>query len=180
MPAFLKPALRRTAPGIEAAVVQKDIDWQGSQAFGCHYVSGVYVNDRARFGGPVDGAAAVASLTRRIVDEFNATDEAREREMRARPYRSEFPEARCAALLPDVWIDCPSTVFFEGRGPFVQANPRYGPIEDLRRVDRDVFTGVKGRKPVFCGSRELSDLVEDRDPGDMTLAYRIIERAMAR
>jgi predicted AlkP superfamily phosphohydrolase/phosphomutase len=179
LPGALLKRLKQSMPASVTDALGGQVDWDRTQAFTGRYVSGVYVNDARRFGGPV-AEGKVEDVTMRLVDLLNGSVLAREHGMRARPYRSVHAAARRADLLPDVWLDRDDTYFFEATGPVVGTNPDYGPIgEDLGHITRDQFTGVKGRHPLFVVDADLARLVRDDDPRDLRLVYHLAERAAA-
>ena len=173
VPDSLRHRMIRSAPGVARAVAD-DIDWNETRAFGSHYVPGIYLNDE-RFGGPVGGSSA-AGLCESIIEAFNEDPVAGRHGMTARLYRSEHADARCADMLPDVWIDMPDTIFMRGKGGLVESNPRYGPVVDLERVHEDMHTGTKRRKPLVCVDPGTAAFTSDDDPADLRQVHRIVER----
>ena len=175
------PWLRRRLSGMApraAALVKRDIVWEKTKAFGNFYVNGVYLNDR-RFNGPVNDSEA-KELTETICRLFNETEEAKEHHLNARPYRCQHAGARFQALLPDVWIDHPDTVFFDqGMSPFMEPNGDYGPLRSFASITRDMFTGIKGRHPICCVDPATAERQEEGDPSDLTLVYRLVDRIMS-
>jgi len=178
LPKRMKGYITRAAPGIKDRVGGLQADWSLTRAFGLRYVPGIYINDRQRFGGPVKNEEEKQSLVEAIVDQFNQDEQANQNELVAGVYRQKFNGAEYEAFLPEIWIDHPDTYFFEQHGKFIQYNRDYGPIKNLRRVDRDMFTGIKGRHPLLCVSPNLARFMEDEDPRDLTLAYKLITRSM--
>jgi len=178
VPSGIKQSLKGKAPHVAKSINRKDIDWNNSVAFGARYVSGVYINDNSRFGGPVMSESEVNRLVQNIVKQFNKTEEAKKYNLSARLYRQLYKNSSCSRLLPDIWIDHPDTVFFEGQGQFIEQNRNYGTIEALRPVNRDMFTGIKGRKPLLCIDKDTGKYIESGDPTDLTITYKIIERVM--
>ena len=96
--------------------------------------------------------------------------------MESVPYRQEYQDRRHEMILPDIWINKPDDIFFEGKGDFVQKNPDYGPIGDLVSIGRDMFTGVKGRHPLFICNKELESGINNDDHNDLRLIYQITDR----
>jgi len=178
LPKRLRRILTRSAHEVAKELNRPNIDWSKTVAFGARYVPGVYVNDRSRFGGPVSGDDEIARLSQEVIDAFNKTEVALKYDLHARRYRSQYPTCGHNALLPDVWVDSPDSVFFEGDGPFAQPNSDYHTIESLNDVTRALFTGIKGRKPLACVDKGLKNCIDPSDPPDLTQIYRIIERAM--
>ncbi|MEQ8755508.1 MAG: alkaline phosphatase family protein [Coleofasciculus sp. G1-WW12-02] len=177
VPRQVRRSITQSVPQVRS-ISQPAIDWSQTRAFGARYVSGVYINDRERFAGTVC-KSEVDQVTQQIIEAFNATEAATKHGLYARPYRQNYRSAKFADLLPDIWIDNPDSIFFEEKGQFVEENKDYKPIESLSQVTRDQYTGAKGRHPLLCINPELYRYVEDGDPWDLTLVYKIIERAMA-
>lgn len=179
LPSGSGASVRSALPASVGKVTRTDFDAARTHAFAARYVPGAYVNDRRRFGGPVS-EAEVELVAQEVVEAFNASATAKEHDLRARPYRAVHADARCADLLPDVWIDHPDECFFEAQGAFVEPNADYGPLgASLAHVTRDQYTGIKGRYPLLCVDEAAAALVQDDDPTDLTLAYRLIDRLMA-
>jgi predicted AlkP superfamily phosphohydrolase/phosphomutase len=177
----VKHVINKALPGVSGAVsgyAGSPVDWDTSEAFGARYVSGIYINDHRRFGGPVADGPDVRALAQDICDAVNATTEAKEFDLRARPYRERHTGAAFFDLLPDVWIDKPDSVFFEGKGAFVAPNEDYGPIDSLYNINRDMYTGIKRRYPLVAIDREMTRYIPELQPSDLTLVYRIIENVM--
>lgn len=180
LPKRLQQRLKRGAPGLKQAFGRPPVDFGQSRAFGMRYVSGIYLNDE-RFGGPVAGAVQAARLVGEIVSAFNADPEAQRHAMTAQPFRQRHQSARCADLLPDIWIDRPDNLFFEfgvgqgrsGNGALVQVNPAYPAPLSWREVTRDQWTGIKGRHPILAVSPAPAKPWPARLPHDLTAAYTI-------
>jgi predicted AlkP superfamily phosphohydrolase/phosphomutase len=179
LPQGLKSRISQTAPGLKAKVGGGvNADWGRTSAFGVRYVPGIYINDQKRFAGPVKTKAEEASVVREIIDEFNKDEQAKRNGLSARVYRSQCRHSRYQALLPDIWIDHPDAYFFEQHGSFLEPNKDYGPIKNLGDVDRDMYTGIKGRRPLLCVDPQIADLADENDVRDLTLAYKLICRGM--
>ena len=96
--------------------------------------------------------------------------------MEAKPYRKLTPDAKYQAHLPDVKIHCSEEIFFSRfEGPFVRENPDYGPLPSIDKA-RGMHTGQKGRHPVFCCDNTTSELIQDDDPMDLRLVYKLTKR----
>ena len=147
-----------------------------STAFGHWYLSGIFVNDAARFGGPVS-EADVNKITDELCQRFNSTQEASQYEMQAKPYRSQFEGAKFHSHLPDVKIHCSDEIFCaSGPGAFIRANPGYAPLPSIAKIQGGMHSGQKGRHPVFCCDMQTGALISDQDPLDLTLVYKLTER----
>jgi len=166
---FLRVFAKSTLDEIREPVV-----WSDTKAFGHRYVPGIYVND-SRFGGSVSNTEK-GRVIEVIVGSLNASPEAAQYGMSARPFRQHHLDSPFERILPDVWIDVPDNMFFEGTGDFVEQNPDYGPIPDLNVVHKDMFTGIKGRYPIFLSDAMTATLVRESDPKNLTLVYRLVER----
>ncbi|AOY60122.1 hypothetical protein B2D07_16785 [Desulfococcus multivorans] len=177
-PQSFKKHLVRTAPGLSAKLAGMNADWNRTKAFGVRYVPGIYINDQSRFAGPVSNDTESVHLAQEIVEQFNGNEEAKKNNLKARIYRNQYNQSRYEALLPDIWIDHPDAYFFEQNGAFIEPNKDYGPIKNLARVERDMFTGIKGRHPLFCVDPALAGLIRKSDEPSLTLAYKLILRGM--
>lgn len=177
---FLSAKSKRALTSMTGLTKPKIRNWDDTLAFGSRYISGIYLNDRERFGGPVDTVVRKAQLVKKIVEDFNASSEAKMHNMQARPYRELYLHEPFHALLPDIWIDKPDTVFFECgfNAPFVQPNPNYKPLKSLHSVTRDLYTGIKGRHPLLYIDKATVEHVQDEDQANLTIAYHIMERAL--
>ena len=147
-----------------------------SKAFGHWYLSGIFVNDQRRFGGPV-AESQTKEITESICLDFNNTDEAKKYGMEARPYRSLFPDAKYNDSLPDVKIHCSDEIFFSRfPGEFFRPNPDYQPLRSISHVRGGMHSGQKGRHPLFCCNNGLKDIIREDDPRDLTLVYKVTKR----
>jgi hypothetical protein len=63
-----------------------------------------------------------------------------------------------------------------GKGEFIYQNENYGPVPDITTITDDMYSGQKGRDPVFIINDRLADLVKEEDPSNLTLAYTLAER----
>lgn len=180
--AVVPRGMRRTVGKKAAAIrqaVSSDTNWPRTKALSHRFYGGIYVHDQQRFGGPVASDPEIAKLTDQIVEAFNASPEAKEHHMTATAYRRQFPQARFERQLPDVFVQAPDGYFFEKFGPFVERNQNYRPIDSLSEVTNDMFSGMKGKHPIFCVDQASAEHVHDDDPDDLRLAYRVMERVMA-
>jgi len=179
LPKSLKTNIKRIVPNVKDKVSGTiNANWWQTRAFGVRYVPGIYINDQERFGGPVKTHPERNLIVEEIIQAFNKDDNVKKHGLSAREYRALYKAATYEALLPDIWIDHPDTVFFEQHGPFIQPNVDYGPIKGLEDVERDMLTGIKGRYPLLCVSSDLANLASDDDARDLTLAYKLIIRGM--
>lgn len=145
-------------------------------AFGHWYLSGIFVNDEKRFGGPVK-TDQVSEITNQLCERFNATQEAKQYDMCAKPYRTQFEGSKYYDHLPDVKVHCSDEIFFaSGPGAFVRPNPGYGPLPVISGISGGMHSGQKGRHPLFCCDPNTAQLITSDDPRDLTLVYKLTER----
>ncbi len=97
-------------------------------------------------------------------------------QLTASPYRKKFLTTRFEKILPDIWIDKPDDIFFEGKGRFVAKNRDFGPVTDLAKVYKDMYTGIKGRYPLCWMDPETNKRINSKDPLDLRLIYFLIQR----
>jgi predicted AlkP superfamily phosphohydrolase/phosphomutase len=176
MPKKLLTSLRKNLPA-QVTAPPTPFDRDKTIAFGQYYVSGIYINDSDRFGGPVE-QDEVARYTDQIMQAFNDSPEATTYNMRAEKYRSLYSNEPYSAQLPDLIIHKPDPIFFDGRGEeFVEDNPVYAPLpEDLDEVFSDMFTGTKGSHPIMYMDTSTAALLNEEDPIDLTVTYKLVDR----
>jgi len=179
LPKGFKQLIKRSAPKTAAKVTGVSANWEQTKAFGMTYVPGIYINDKNRFGGIVASGKEQQDLIKDLVAAFNKDFENQQHNLKARPYRQEYKTAKFESLLPDIWIDHDDTYNFTQQGQYITQNVAYGTITTLEGIDRDVYTGTKGSKPLLCVSPYLADKVKGGDERDLTLAYKLIVRGMA-
>ena len=147
-----------------------------TKAFGHRYVPGIYLNDD-RFPTPSVREDEYEDLVQRICTLWNNTTEAKQHQLRAVPYRMNYPEARYQALLPDIWIEHPDTYFFDTSAEdTVVPNNRWGAVNDLAQVSSDIHTGIKGSGPLCLLSSCLLPYVEDVEARDLTFIHTLLSR----
>jgi predicted AlkP superfamily phosphohydrolase/phosphomutase len=151
--------------------------WSATKAFGHRYISGIYLNDD-RFSGPVTNEEKTR-LVEEIVSEFNAAPEAAEYGMVARPYRQRHRDSPFHHILPDVWLDIPDDIFCEGSGKFIEENPYYKPVTALAEIHKDMYSGLKGKHPLFITDAITNSLIRSSDPRDLTIVYRLVDRVFS-
>lgn len=180
LPKNLKQMIKQSAPKAAAKVSGLNANWEHTAAFSITSIPGIYINDRKRFGGEIGSGSEYQELVETIVAGFNRDPENQQYNLKARPYRQVYKDAKYEALLPDIWIEHPDTFRFLQTGNYISPNVAYGPIPSLEGIERDVYTGTKGRNPLLCVSPHLADLVQPNDTMDLTLAYKLIVRGMER
>lgn len=152
-------------------------DMKRTQAFGFTFIPGIFLNDE-RFGGPVASESKKKQLVESICSTFNESSECKAEGISAEPYRENYSATRFQKMLPDIWINKPDEVFTVEQGPLIQANPWYGAIPAVSHLPQSVYTGLKGRHPLCVFSGDRSKLMQDGDPNDLTLAFRVIKRTL--
>jgi predicted AlkP superfamily phosphohydrolase/phosphomutase len=155
---------------------QKDFD--GSKAFGHWYVSGIFINDKNRFNGPVEDAE-YDNLVNDICRVFNNTPEASKYHMEAKPYRKQYADKEYSDYLPDIEILCPDSIFFAGGSRvLIEKNTNYGPVRDLTKLSSGMHSGQKGRHPFFSTDQGVAKLVLKDDPRDLRIVYKLACRLL--
>lgn len=186
VPVELRSKLRRRLSAEQQLRMENlDINLANAKAFSARYVPGIYINDE-RFSGPVS-AKDRSILTTKICDVFNSQESTIEYGLKALPYRQNYPSAEKNWMLPDIWIEHPDTIFFEhgigqsipSNGALIQSNEDYGPVPTLQHVKRDLWTGLKGRNPLFAVDEVTASLLKSSDPNDLRVVHRIIERTFS-
>jgi len=160
-------------PSLRDKATRPNTNWDKTKAFGHRYVPGIYINDE-RFFGPISDTQS-DELIDEIITKFNNSDEAERYNLEASRYRSVHAQSKQYNLLPDIWIDKPETMFFEGGGDFIEKNDNYRTLanQNLEKADRNMFTGKKGSKPLLSYDFDY-DLGDTTQPYDLTHAYDVI------
>lgn len=172
LPKKLSMKLVKAAP-VAVKEMSRGYDVRVSRAFSQPNIHGIYINDEKRFGGPVAEGPELDKLVEDICLAFNKDPEVKENGMSAAPYRRHHPDAAFADFLPDIWVERPEEIFFDGLGEkFVEPNPQFAPIFDLKDVPTDVNSGQKGRRPLFYCDQDTSSLVEQAGCNDLTVVYK--------
>lgn len=149
-------------------------DWSKTKAFGNDYISGIYINDKQRFGGPVEDLEidpTVEELCKKINNDPIFT----EKGIQARPYRKSFPNAKYNNELPDILLDGADGIYFDNASNQIfRPNPNYKTIpKDLSQVKHAAFTGDKGSKPFVLFSKGLESKSNNMTIDDLTLVYHV-------
>jgi predicted AlkP superfamily phosphohydrolase/phosphomutase len=153
-------------------------DRKKAKAFGNAYLQGAYINDRRRFQGVV-AEGEVDALVDEICADFNRSVESSRWAMTAYPYRRDFIGSKYFDYLPDIWIDAPDTVFFDGKwGPLIEENNRFAPLPNLRKVTNGMHSGQKGRNAMLVTDKVTAGLCASTDRYDLTLVNKLSLRAM--
>jgi len=154
--------------------IVSQVDRKVSKAFGNDYVDGLYIND-ARFGGPVTESER-AQVIADIQKAFIAYPAAKEHGMSLKLYRDTFEGVKYQDHLPDLILGEFDELHMVGKGDFIYRNPNYGPVPPLSEIEEDMFSGQKGSHPLFFMNQKLAALVQEDDPDNLTLVYRLMER----
>lgn len=152
-----------------------------TRAFGTFYdtgnFAGIFINDRSRFGGPVSSEQEHERLVDEICENLNASDEAKEYQLEARPYRRQYPGAQFQRLMPDIRLHKPDSLYFSSRNwEFIRDNTNLRPLDENLAGIRYPHTGAKGHDPLFVFSQELERHLLADDPNDLRVVYRMICR----
>lgn len=166
----LKPGLKNTF---------SEYGWNQSLAFGHTYIPGIFINDTARFNGPVK-EDEIESVVSKICDTFNDIPEEERLSMRAVPYRSVKTGGRFKDWLPDIKLEGSEGVFFhDDLKNLIEPNKYYGEIpKDLNQVKYNPFTGDKGANPILVLTRKSEELIDEEKDNDLTLVYKIAEKLL--
>lgn len=152
-----------------------------TRAFGTFYdtgnFAGVFINDRSRFGGPISDEKEHEMLVDEICQNLNASPEAQEYQLEAKPYRRRYSGAQFHRLMPDIQICKPDSIYFSSRKwTFIQANGNLKPLSEKLAGVRYPHTGTKGHDPLFVFSAALEHELRDDDPEDLRIVYNMICR----
>lgn len=152
-------------------------DMKNSIAFGSNYIAGIYINDEARFSGPITN-----EMINKTVDEicakFNLLSEEHRVSMIAVPYRSKKINSLYNKYLPDIIFERSEGVHFDDDGEkLIWKNDNYelNVPKQLINVKHAAFSGDKGKKPLLIISENLKEF-EDTDKNNLTLVYKIVDR----
>lgn len=150
-------------------------------AFGTFYdtgnFAGIFINDKARFGGPVHSDKVRDDLISEICDEFNADPICIKYGLIAKPYKSYFKGAQFQDIMPDIKIHKPDSIYFSSRQwEFVVSNKNLKPLDLSLANIQYPHAGTKGSDPLFIYSNNLEPLIQRNDPNDLRLTYNIVSR----
>jgi predicted AlkP superfamily phosphohydrolase/phosphomutase len=182
LPAKIKAALKKDPIGPRLRMPLSGFNKQTAKAFGtffdCGNFAGIYINDKVRFGGPVNSVADSNRIRDDICDAFNRSDVTQRHQLSAVPYREQYRASKFHLQLPDIRILKPDNCYFTNRkDEFALKNPNY------RSLPADISellypnSGVKGSAPLFCCDKSLRMHLEEAQARDLTALYRIIDRA---
>ncbi|MFG0253740.1 MAG: alkaline phosphatase family protein, partial [Rhodopirellula sp. JB053] len=176
--ATTRRSLRAIASGRIPAIVKK-VDWNHTRAFSNGNRAAIFANDRNRFGGPV-ADNELPELCKEICSIFNKHPDAQARGITAKPYRERFKGSRYYDFLPDVQLVSDQALFQVKQGPFFSDNPLYGPIPNLKNINRGMVSGNKTRYPLFACDPDTAKLIRDSDPRDLTLVHKLTQRIFSK
>lgn len=160
----------------------QEYDWNKSVAFGSSYIAGIYINDKPRFGGPVDSEAKRKKIITEICHKFNDRPSEEQCGMTAVSYRGLHKDGKFSDSLPDIIFEGSEGIYFDKIGEkVVWPNRNYGSIpKDLAISDVNApFTGDKGKNPICLISKQTEMFVHESDRRNLTLVYKIADRILA-
>lgn len=178
IPVAIRRFVKKTAPTLASNLNKLNIDVESSKAFTQRYIPGIYINDGERFNGPVSSAIDRRNLIDHIIDRFNASALHQVHQLTALPVPGQFRDCNCKDIIPDIWVQKPPGVFFEGDGPILVRNQNYRRIKSLCDVSQDLYQGIKGNPPLACVDRQLKRFINNSDDRNLTQIYNIICRTM--
>ena len=147
-----------------------------TKAFGSTYVAGIFVNDQHRFGGPVEDAE-IDNLVDEICERLNATEDAKNNNLKAVPNRRNHKGIDLYDKLPDILVEKPDEYFFKtGLEQFINTNTNYSPVPENLAGLPDMNSGQKSRLPLFLASSDVSGLIQESDKLDLTLVHHLAVR----
>jgi len=174
IPRSLKLGLKKV-PTLEKLRVYSKFNPKNTIAFGHRYINGVYLNDN-RFGSNLVNKNNRKQISKEFCQYFNSHSDSKKYNMSAVVFREKYLGRRYETILPDIWINTPDNIFFEGDGPFIQSNDVYHTSIRLENINRDMFTGLKGRYPLFICNKELKKYFSNDDFDDLRLVHQIVKR----
>jgi predicted AlkP superfamily phosphohydrolase/phosphomutase len=155
--------------------ISGEVDMENTLVFGKWYSNGLFVND-GRFTEVVDDSE-IDQLVDETVEKLNKHPKFIQHKINASPYRRYYKNAPYYDSLPDIKLDAPDEIFYLGRGKeVVSKSVWYKPIKTLEGIPTSMYTGTKGKHPLFIVSSGFNELVKEGDPNDLTLMYKIIRR----
>ncbi len=159
----------------------QEYDWNKSVAFGSNYIAGIYINDKRRFGGPVDSEADRKKLITEIRHKFNDIPSKERCGITAVSYRDLHKNGKFSDFLPDIIFEGSEGIFFDDMGEkFVWLNKNYGLVpKELFKVKHAAFAGDKGKNPICLISKQTEMFVHESDRRNLTLVYKIADRILA-
>ena len=169
----------KVAPSVGDSL--QECDWNKSVAFGSNYIAGIYINDKQRFGGPVNNEGERKKLIIEICHKFNDRPSEERCGMTAVVYRDVHKDGKFSDFLPDIIFEGSEGIFFYNTGEkFVWANKNYGLIpKELSKVKHAAFTGDKGKNPICLISKQTEMFVHESDRRNLTVVYKIVDRMLA-
>ena len=132
-------------------------------------IHGIYINDKERFGGPVE-RSAIFMLKEQIIQAFNEHPKAVEHGISARMKTA--PDGECSRFFPDIIIEMPDGYAPSNEEPgFITEYMSAETPMDLRGMSKDQRMSVKGHYPlaVMKGGPWLAHPGSDRK--DLRVLY---------
>ena len=150
-------------------------DKKKTVAFSHWYMPGVYLNDDRFY--DVVTRDERKELILDICHLINENSDSRKFGISASPYRELYSNSPYSKLLPDIRINTPDSIFVTCRcEEFVSKNPGYGPVPDLSKVQSDMHTGSKARKPICLIDPQSASLIKDlNEVFDLTIVNELVK-----
>tara|TARA_B100002051_G_C16735841_1_gene641170 strand:+ start:742 stop:2178 length:1437 start_codon:yes stop_codon:yes gene_type:complete len=174
LPRSLKLGLRNFST-FEKLRIHTKFDPKKTLAFGHRYINGVYLNDK-RFGSSLVNKNNREQISKKFCEYFNSHSNSIKYNMNAVVFREKYLGKKFETILPDIWINKPDNIFFEGEGDFIENNIDYEKKIKSNNATRDMLTGIKGRHPLFICNKELKNYFNNDDFEDLRLVHQIVER----
>ena len=176
IPFSIKVKLQRYKPLKSMANIVSNFDVANSLAFSYtknDWNHGIYINDKVRFGGPVD-PSMIESITENIISCFNSNDEARKHNLYA--YSKNERQPKSVDFFPDIIIDRPQGYLTNNAADgFISEFKRPKGVSSLGSILRGDIITIKSHEPlaVDCGNsaNEYDILFKDRD---LTAIYDLV------
>lgn len=134
---------------------------------------GIYINDKSRFGGPVD-SKDISKIKEEIIETFNSNNEAQKHNLKAYSIKESINNP--VEFFPDIIIDMPSGyVTNNAVNEFIQVFHRPHGVSSLSSILRGDMISIKAHEPlaVDCGkfTKEDKKLYDGRD---LTAIYDLV------
>lgn len=155
---------------------KNEIDWSRTSVFGKWYSNSIYVNDEKRFSGIVK-EKDIGAIVDEVCLKFNKHKVSQAFNLKAIPYSRNFLGTKYYESLPDIKVIADDEIFNVGKGrKAVNKNLWYQDIKSLKNIPTSMFTGTKGKNPLFVFSNGLEQYIKSSDTNDLTLVYKITKR----
>jgi predicted AlkP superfamily phosphohydrolase/phosphomutase len=176
LPFSLKIALKKYKKLNSSVISAVNFDSFNTKAF-CHTVEnwlhGIFINDKERFGGPVD-PNDILKIKKEIIEKFNSHPESIKHNLKA--YSLKESSDNIVKLFPDIVIDAPSGYLTTNTtDKFIS---KYTPPSISNTLDcilKGHILGLKSREPISvdCGNFKEEDK-KLYDGRDLTAIYDLV------